>query len=71
MTDPRIQARRVRVERQRGHRRLGILLGVVLAAGAAAGSVAVAPLVAVQRTDGHHRRSGPDPEKRDTRGLRP
>ncbi len=42
MTDPRIQARRVRVERQRGHRRLSILLGVVLAAGAVAGSVAVA-----------------------------
>ena len=42
MTDPRIQARRVRVERQRGHRRLSILLGAIVAAGAAAGAVAIA-----------------------------
>ena len=42
MTDPRIQARRVRVERQRGHRRLSIVLGVLLAAGAVAGAVAAA-----------------------------
>ena len=41
MTDPRIQARRVRVQRQRGHRRLGVLLGVIVAAGAVAGAVAV------------------------------
>jgi len=42
MTDPRIQARRVRVERQRGHRRLSIVLGAIVAAGAAAGAVAIA-----------------------------
>ncbi len=41
MTDPRIQERRVRVERQRGHRRLSILLGVLAAAGLAAGAVAL------------------------------
>ena len=41
MTDPRIQARRVRVERQRGHRRLGVLLSVLAAAGLSAGAVAV------------------------------
>jgi len=39
MTDPRIQARRVRVERQRGRRRLSALLGVFLAAGLTAGAV--------------------------------
>ncbi len=42
MTDPRIQARRVRVQRQRGHRRLSILVGVLAAAGAVAGAVAIA-----------------------------
>jgi len=41
MTDPRIQARRVRVERQRGHRRLGLLLAVLAAAGLSAGAVAI------------------------------
>jgi len=41
VTDPRIQARRVRVERQRGHRRLGILLSALAAAGASAGAVAI------------------------------
>ena len=41
MTDPRIQARRVRVERQRGHRRLGMLLAVLAAAGLSAGVVSV------------------------------
>ncbi|MGD0943287.1 MAG: FtsQ-type POTRA domain-containing protein [Acidimicrobiales bacterium] len=41
MTDPRIQARRVRVERQRGHRRLGLLLSALAAAGASAGAVAI------------------------------
>jgi cell division protein FtsQ len=41
MTDPRIQARRVRVERQRGHRRLAFLLSVLAAAGLSAGAVAV------------------------------
>jgi cell division protein FtsQ len=41
MTDPRIQARRVRVQRQRGHRRLRILLGVLAATGLSAGAVAV------------------------------
>jgi len=41
MTDPRIQQRRVRVQRQRGHRRLGVLLGVIALAGAGAGAVAV------------------------------
>jgi cell division protein FtsQ len=39
MTDPRIHARRVLVERQRGHRRLSVLLGVLLAAGLSAGAV--------------------------------
>ncbi len=39
MTDPRIQARRVRVERERGHRRLGIVLGVLVAAGVVAGAL--------------------------------
>jgi cell division protein FtsQ len=41
MTDPRIQARRVSVERQRGHRRLGFVLAVLAAAGLSAGAVAV------------------------------
>ncbi len=41
MTDPRIHARRVRVERQRGHRRLGIVLGVLVAAGVSVGVVAL------------------------------
>ena len=41
MTDPRIHERRVRVQRQRGHRRLGILLGMVLAGGLAAGVLAI------------------------------
>lgn len=41
MTDPRIQARRVRVQRQRGHRRLSILVGVIVLAGAVAGAVGV------------------------------
>ena len=42
MTDPRMQARRVRVQRQRGHRRLSILVGVLAAAGVVAGAVAIA-----------------------------
>ena len=33
MTDPRIHARRVRVQRQRGHRRLGFLIGVFVVPG--------------------------------------
>ncbi len=41
MTDPRIQARRVRVERERGHRRLGVLLAVLAAAGLSAGALAL------------------------------
>lgn len=41
MTDPRIQARRVRVERERGHRRLSIVLAVLAAAGLSAGALAV------------------------------
>jgi cell division protein FtsQ len=41
VTDPRIHARRVGVERQRGRRRLGILLGALVVAGLAAGSLAV------------------------------
>ena len=36
MTDPRIQARRVKVERQRGHHRLRILIALVVVAGAVA-----------------------------------
>ena len=48
MTDPRIQARRVRVERQRGHRRLGILLGVLAAGGLSAGARRRPALVAVR-----------------------
>jgi len=41
MTDPRIHARRVRVERQRGRRRLGVMLAVLVAAAASAGVVAL------------------------------
>jgi len=41
VTDPRIQARRVRVERERGHRRLSLLLAVLAAAGLSAGALAV------------------------------
>jgi cell division protein FtsQ len=41
MTDPRIHARRVKVQRQRGRRRLSVVLGVLLVAGIAAGTVAV------------------------------
>jgi cell division protein FtsQ len=41
MTDPRIHARRVRVERERGHRRLGLLLTLLVAAGLSAGAVAL------------------------------
>ena len=42
MTDPRIQARRVKVERQRGHRRLRVLIGAVVLAGGVAGALAIA-----------------------------
>jgi cell division protein FtsQ len=41
VTDPRIQARRVRVQRERGHRRLGFLLAVLAAAGLSAGALAI------------------------------
>jgi len=41
MTDPRIHERRVRVERQRGRRRLNILIGAFVAAGLTAGAVAL------------------------------
>ncbi|MGA2528591.1 MAG: FtsQ-type POTRA domain-containing protein [Acidimicrobiales bacterium] len=41
MTDPRIQARRVRVERQRGHRRLGVVFAVLVLIGVSAGGVAI------------------------------
>jgi cell division protein FtsQ len=41
MTDPRIHERRVRVQRQRGHRRLGIVVGLLLAAGLSAGTFAL------------------------------
>jgi len=41
VTDPRIHERRVRVERERGRRRLRILLGTILAAGLIAGTLAV------------------------------
>jgi len=41
MTDPRIQARRVSVERERGHRRLNVVLAVLAAAGLSAGALAV------------------------------
>jgi cell division protein FtsQ len=42
MTDPRIQARRVKVERQRGHRRLRVLIGAVVLALGVAGALAIA-----------------------------
>jgi len=41
VTDPRIQARRVSVEREKGHRRLSILLSVLAAAGLSAGALAI------------------------------
>lgn len=41
MTDPRIHARRVGVERERGRRRLHVVLGTVVVAGLAAGSIAL------------------------------
>jgi cell division protein FtsQ len=41
MTDPRIQARRVEVQRQQGHRRLGLLLAVLSALALSAGALGV------------------------------
>lgn len=41
MTDPRIQARRVRVEREKGHRRLGVLVSVLVAAALSAGALLI------------------------------
>lgn len=41
MTDPRIQARRVSVERQRGHRRLNVLVSFLAAVGLSAGALAI------------------------------
>ena len=41
MTDPRIQARRVKVEREKGHRRLHVLLSFLAAAGLSAGALAI------------------------------
>jgi cell division protein FtsQ len=41
VTDPRIQARRVSVEREKGHRRLSVVLSVLAAAGLSAGALAI------------------------------
>ena len=71
MTDPRIHERHVRVQRQRGHRRLGILLGMVLAGGLAAGGAGDPAHVVVRRPDRRHRRGGAHRQETDSRHDRP